>query len=200
MKDLAVSEMERSFTTFRMTKNVIHSNDKWGFWNYAELSDVKLCIGEDKELTFWVSMLLVLVIDQLSKFWVMTALRLGESRPFIDNLMNITYVHNPGAAFSILAGQSWISLICAAAVVGAIFYYVYKYKPVQSIQFFLGIIAGGAIGNFMDRFLYSYVRDFFDLGWFPVFNVADIGIVCGGILLVIYILFIDGSEEKDERD
>jgi signal peptidase II len=52
----------------------------------------------------------------------------------------------------------------------------------------------------MDRFLYSYVRDFFDLGWFPVFNVADIGIVCGGILLVIYILFIDGSEEKNERD
>lgn len=151
-------------------------------------------------MIFWASTLLVLIADQLSKYWVMSALQVGESRPLIDHLISITYVHNPGAAFSMLAGKSWISLICAAAVVGAIFYYVYEYKPVKSIQFFLGIIAGGAIGNFMDRYMYAYVRDFFDLGWFPVFNIADIGIVCGGILLVIYLFFMDGSEDKSERD
>jgi signal peptidase II len=151
-------------------------------------------------MTFWASMLLVLVADQLSKYWVMTTLNVGESRPFIDHVLNITYVHNPGAAFSILTGKSWISLICAALVVGAILYFIYEYKPARSMQFSLGIIAGGAIGNFMDRYLYAYVRDFFDLGWFPVFNVADIGIVCGGILLIVYLMFMDGSEKGHERD
>lgn len=151
-------------------------------------------------MTFWVSALIVLVVDQLSKYGVMTCFTVGESRPFIDHVLNITYVHNPGAAFSILIGKSWISLFCAAAVVGAIFYYIYKYRPEQRIQFYLGIIAGGAIGNFLDRCFFNYVRDFLDLGWFPVFNVADIGIVCGGILLVTYLLILDGNEEKHERD
>jgi signal peptidase II len=143
---------------------------------------------------------MVLAADQLSKYLVMNSLTLGESRPFIDNILNITYVHNPGAAFSMLPGKSWISLLCAAAVVGAIIYYLYKYRPVKSIQFYLGIIAGGAIGNFLDRWLYDYVRDFFDLGWFPVFNVADIGIVCGGVLLAAYLLFLERSEDHYGKD
>lgn len=151
-------------------------------------------------MIFWISALAVLVMDQVSKYWIMTSMVLGASRPFIDNIMNLTYVHNPGAAFSILAGQSWISLISAALVVGAIIFYNHRYHPPKYMQFCLGIIAGGATGNFIDRCLYNSVRDFFDLGWFPVFNVADIGIVCGGILLVIYFLFLDRSEESNGRD
>ncbi|HEX3011533.1 MAG TPA: signal peptidase II [Syntrophomonadaceae bacterium] len=151
-------------------------------------------------MIFWLSLIVVFFADQITKYYVMTYYTIGQSKPFIDHILNITYVQNPGAAFSMLAGKSWISLVCAVIVMGTIVYYICKYKPGSSIQFFLGIMAGGALGNFIDRCLFNYVRDFFDLGWFPVFNVADIGIVCGGILLVVHLLFLDGSTENHERN
>ncbi|MGI5920239.1 MAG: signal peptidase II [Syntrophomonadaceae bacterium] len=146
-------------------------------------------------MKFWISVALILVADQLSKLWVMNSLAMGESRPLIDNVLFLTYVHNPGAAFGMMAGRSWLFLLCALIVIVLMVFYNIRYYPSGAAQFSMGLIVGGALGNFIDRLWFGAVRDFFDLGWWPVFNIADIGIVCGGILLMGYIIFKERFEE-----
>lgn len=148
---------------------------------------------------FWLTMLAVLAADQLSKWWITANLNVGESRSLIDKFLYLTYVQNQGAAFGILQGRSWFFLVCALVVVVGIIVYITKYKVNTLIRIYLGLIVGGAIGNFIDRWLHSYVIDFFDLRWWPVFNIADIAIICGGILLVLYTLLEGKSEVENGK-
>ena len=147
-------------------------------------------------MRFWLTSIGVLLLDQFSKYWVMTHFLPGESRVLIDHILNLTYVNNPGAAFGILAGKSWFFLICAALVVIIFSLYNHRYSPPALVQFFMGLMVGGAIGNFIDRWRFNAVVDFLDLGWWPVFNFADTAIVCGGLLLMLYLLFKGGNEEN----
>lgn len=146
-------------------------------------------------MKFWFSAVSILIIDQLTKIWVMNSFIIGQSKPLIDNVFWLTYVLNPGAAFGMMAGKSWLFLLCAGLVVAVMIIYNAKYKLPQIAQISMGLIVGGSIGNFIDRIQFNAVRDFFDLGWWPVFNVADMGIVGGGILLMIYVLMMDKNEE-----
>lgn len=145
-------------------------------------------------MRFWLALILVLITDQLSKLWIVHSFNPGESRAVWDNLLYLTYVQNQGAAFGILQGKSWLFLVGALLVIIVLVVINSRQRQPQSVQLVTGVIVGGALGNLLDRVRFNYVVDFFDLGWWPVFNIADMAIVVGAILLVI-MLFRDEKGE-----
>lgn len=144
---------------------------------------------------FWLYILIIVILDQFSKWLVVSYMEPGASIPLIEGVISLTHVQNQGAAFGLFAGNTWFFITSAVVLVLVISIYNYKNPLSKCLQIILGLICGGAIGNFIDRFRYQYVVDFFDLGWWPVFNIADMAIVCGGILLIIYTF---KNEEKDK--
>lgn len=131
-----------------------------------------------------------LLLDIGSKFLVSRIFILNESKTIIDNFLNITYVRNTGAAWSILDNNTWIVTVISLLIIIGIIYYVYRNRVSKKIlKMGYGLILGGAIGNFIDRIVYGYVIDFIDIdifGWnYPIFNLADMFIVVGVILVMI---------------
>ncbi len=131
-----------------------------------------------------------LLLDIGSKFLVSRIFILNESKTIIDNFLNITYVRNTGAAWSILDDNTWIVTVISLLIIIGIIYYVYRNRVSKKIlKIGYGLILGGAIGNFIDRIVYGYVIDFIDIdifGWnYPIFNLADMFIVVGVILVMI---------------
>ncbi len=123
-----------------------------------------------------------------------------EEIPVIRDVLYLTYVENRGAAFGILQNQRWIFIIVTVAVMLTMLTYVIWKKPQHKMLLTsFGLIVGGGIGNLIDRIVLTYVIDFIDfrLIHFPVFNIADICVVCGSVLLCIYVLFFDGKCEKN---
>ncbi len=144
----------------------------------------------------WLSVLTV-IIDQLSKIWVDSNMSLYQSIPVFPGF-NITYVHNFGAAFSFLseAGgwQRWFFTLLAATISIGIIIWLKRLKPEETLSAIsLGLILGGAIGNLIDRVIYGYVIDFFDVYYqtwhWPVFNIADSAITAG-VALMLYESFM----------
>lgn len=146
-------------------------------------------------MRFWGSFLLVVILDRISKTWVLASFLLGESRIIVEGGLYLTYVQNRGAAFGLMPGKSWLFFISALLVIMALVIYNWRSKasPLEALS--TGLIAGGALGNLIDRYFYGFVIDFIDLGWWPVFNLADSAIVCGGLLLLILVL-LDGKREE----
>lgn len=136
--------------------------------------------------------LLVLVLDQLSKYYVVTHFRLFESVPVIENVFHWTYILNPGAAFGLMAGNRWIFVAIAAAVLVGIYW---MRKDIMEngwwVQYGTALFAGGAIGNLIDRARQGLVIDFFDFRIWPIFNVADIAICVGVGMIVWKILIVE---------
>ncbi|MBP8820125.1 MAG: signal peptidase II [Syntrophomonadaceae bacterium] len=147
-------------------------------------------------MRFWLTTLLVLVIDQLSKLWIVNNFAPGESRVIWNKVLWLTYVQNQGAAFGILQGHSWLFFLCAILVMIILVVINSKQRLPVTMQVIFGLIMAGAIGNLLDRLRLNYVVDFFDLGWWPVFNIADMAIVCGAILLVIKLLWDEKGEHR----
>lgn len=147
-------------------------------------------------MRFWLTTLLVLVIDQLSKLWIVNNFAPGESRVIWNKVLWLTYVQNQGAAFGILQGHSWLFFLCAILVMIILVVINSKQRLPVTMQVIFGLIMAGAIGNLLDRLRLNYVVDFFDLGWWPVFNIADMAIVCGAILLVIKLLLDEKGEHR----
>ncbi len=114
----------------------------------------------------------------------------------MNKVLWLTYVQNQGAAFGILQGHSWLFFICAILVIVILVVINSKQHLPATMQLIFGLIMAGAIGNLLDRLRLNYVVDFFDLGWWPVFNVADMAIVCGGILLVLKLLWDEKGEQR----
>lgn len=132
----------------------------------------------------------VVVADQVTKAIARSSLALNDSVPVIDGVLWLTRVHNTGAAFGILRGQQWLLIAVASLVLAVIAWTVVK-VPLQSglVRAGLALVFGGAVGNLIDRVVLGGVTDFFDLGWFPVFNVADIALDVGVALIVVWLLF-----------
>lgn len=133
---------------------------------------------------------LVVVLDQITKHVVW---RNGQNYDIIDGYLHITLVKNAGAAFGLLQGGRVFFII--ASVIAAVFivYAAAKMPREQSLKrFYLAIILGGAIGNLIDRVLAGEVIDFIRIGiaghYWPVFNVADMGVSIGAVLLLIGLL------------
>ena len=133
----------------------------------------------------WIA-LLVTILDQGSKFVIQNEMVLHESIPVIPGFFHITYILNYGAAFGILENQRWFFLAIAVSLF--IIYGLFrKMLPSSPIVYGgVGLLLGGALGNALDRFLTGAVVDFFDFRIWPVFNVADMGIVIGVCLLLWY--------------
>ncbi|WP_416325361.1 signal peptidase II [[Eubacterium] hominis] len=138
-------------------------------------------------------LIVLLAIDQISKFAVDANMKLQQSMDIVPGFFRITYLHNTGAAWSMLEGKMWFFyIITAIALVAMIYFYVRSEK--QDVMFKTGIVcmAAGTIGNLIDRLMFQYVRDFIDfiiLGYdFPVFNVADMALCFGVFLIIIDIL------------
>lgn len=147
---------------------------------------------------------LLVALDQLTKYVAFNYLQSINSIPIIKDVFHLTFVKNRGAAFGILQNQRWFFIIMTVSVlIGIIYYYKHlpKYKPYGFIRFALILISAGAIGNLIDRIRLGFVIDFFDfcLINFPVFNIADICVVIGTILLTWFILFTpeDDFEKKE---
>ena len=137
----------------------------------------------------WLIMLVVISIDQASKWWVIHHLKEIGTIKIIDGIFHLHYLENRGAAFGIFQDQRLFFLVVNTLITCIIIGYLVKH-PVMNrlLMWSLILIAGGAIGNIIDRALYGYVIDFFDFQIWPVFNVADSAIVVGQALLIFYIL------------
>ena len=143
----------------------------------------------------------MLIADQVTKWIIATKLTIGEEISVIGNFFLITSHRNRGAAFGILQEQRWFFIIVTIIVVCAIIWYMRHVRKTGSVALLtgLGMILGGAIGNFWDRALHGEVVDFllFNFGSysFPIFNIADSGIVVGVILVLIDSLFLNKEKE-----
>jgi len=132
----------------------------------------------------------ILGIDQWSKALVRSAFDVGESAPLIDGFLWLTHVYNTGAAFGILKGRQFVLVFVAIVVTAVIVYALVKLRPRSAIaRVSLALVMGGALGNLIDRVVAGGVTDFFDLGWFPVFNIADVCLDVGAVVLVLWLLF-----------
>lgn len=132
----------------------------------------------------------VFILDQFVKFIIMSIFSYQETFYMIPKFLYFTYVKNTGGAWSIFSNSAWFLIIIAVLCIGGLGYYIYRKKEFSFLEVtYLGLIIGGILGNFIDRLLRSGVVDYIGLVfgnyYFPIFNIADICIVCGGILLMI---------------
>lgn len=136
--------------------------------------------------------IITLVLDQLAKGFLELSFKLNESIPIINNFFYITNCHNNGAAWSILPNARILFIVLSFIALIIIYRYIYLFKTNFRNNLAFGLLIGGISGNLLDRILFGYVRDFFDFYLFkydyPVFNIADIAIVIGVILLLIAII------------
>jgi signal peptidase II len=149
--------------------------------------------------------LVIVVLDQITKIWADTTLTMYEQIP-VTVFFNITKAYNYGAAFSFLdnAGgwQRWF--FTAISLVVSIVLCVWLYRMTRAekwLSISISLILGGAIGNLIDRVWYGYVVDFIQVYWktsyFPSFNIADAAISCGTIILLGLTLFEKNSVDTD---
>ncbi len=136
--------------------------------------------------------LLSFIIDQVSKALVSTCFSLNESVKLINNFLYLNYINNTGASFSILTNKKYLLIVLSLIAIIIIIRYINTFKNTIFNRIGLGLLLGGILGNLSDRILFGYVKDFISLyifGYsFPVFNIADICIVVGVIILIISIL------------
>jgi len=144
----------------------------------------------------------LVVLDQLVKYLVMTNIPLEGHVPFIPYLLELTYVTNTGAAFSIFSEHTWIltlvSLVMSVVLALALWKNFFRH-PFGKLA--LTLLLAGAVGNLIDRAFRGFVVDMFNVLFmrFAVFNVADICVVVGGIAAgLYYLLFWDKLEKKDD--
>ena len=133
--------------------------------------------------------IICLIIDILTKLFMISKLPLGKSKVIIDKFFSFTMVHNTGGAFGIFSNNTILLLIISVLFVVGFIYYIEKSKPGKLEEICYGMILSGIVGNMLDRLIRGYVIDFLDFKIFgydyPVFNFADIFIVVGVILLII---------------
>jgi signal peptidase II len=160
--------------------------------------------------------LFVVTLDQWTKALIRSAIPLNETislAAWLDPYLRLTHIQNAGAAFGLGQGLGRVFIYVSFA---AIFLIVIYFRRVAQrswlLRIALGLQLGGAIGNLIDRLTRGGVTDYVNLGWFPIFNVADSSITVGTILLCIFALFLDpearrsheapvrGIESSDEAD
>lgn len=132
---------------------------------------------------------ITLLLDRLSKAWIMDHFRLGESRR-IASYFYLTFVKNTGTAFGIFQGNNKALLILAVLILGSLLYGARGLSERGGFWGALGValVLGGAVGNMVDRVHYGHVIDFLDFRVWPVFNIADSAITVGAFSLVIGLL------------
>lgn len=155
---------------------------------------------------FTVLTIIGLVVDQATKLYIDRTMQLFDSIPVVAGFFNITYVRNPGAAFSFLSQASWrlpffigVSLVASLAILVAF----HKLRDDQKLaQISLAMIFAGAVGNLIDRVRLGEVIDFLDVYWhrhhWPAFNVAD-SLICVGVFLLALDMLLEERRLKENR-
>jgi signal peptidase II len=144
---------------------------------------------------------LIVTFDQLSKLWIRAHLALGESLPLTDRL-SLTYVGNTGSAFGLLANRTFLLIIIGIASLLIVLLFLRYLSQVTTLSMVsIGLIWGGAVGNFIDRLRFGYVTDFvyFRLWgnfYWPAFNIADTAITVG-VVVLIYSFYKSGMFSKE---
>ncbi len=144
--------------------------------------------------------IVILLLDQITKFIVASSMRVGDSFNVIPNFLNITSHRNNGAAWGILSGKmSFFYIITIIILVVLIIFYIKEAKQHLLMQVAISLLFAGALGNFIDRVLHGEVVDFVDtniFGYnFPIFNVADSSLTIG-VLLIVIALLTDMKKEE----
>lgn len=162
-------------------------------------------VGRRSTLVVIVVAAAVLIIDQATKWWAEQALAGRPPVEVVGELLQFTFVRNPGGAFSLLTSHTWLFTVVAVAVAGAILWYSRRVRSGWWLAA-LGVLLGGALGNLVDRFLQppgpgmGHVVDFIELPNWPVFNVADMAVVGGAIAIVVLsLLGVDPAGGTDRE-
>ena len=165
--------------------------------------------------------MLVLVLDQSTKYAARIFLKPRYSVSVLGDFFRLTYVENPGIAFGIRIDNKILFTILSLVAIVVIFYYLFKMKDHLILRTAFAIILGGAFGNLIDRFIYGRVVDFFDFDFFdvsiptfkflfihfpgyslarwPVFNVADMAVSLG-MIIVILSAILEGNQQPAEEN
>lgn len=141
----------------------------------------------------------IVFLDQFIKKVIVFYIPLHESIEIIPSFFYLTYLQNNGAAFSMLEGKGTFLIFFALLIIGYLFYYIQKNPYFHKLEIIsYSLIVGGAIGNLLDRLFLGYVVDYLEFHIFhyvfPIFNLADICVVCGTILLLLLL----GRGKNDE--
>ena len=144
---------------------------------------------------------LLVILDQAVKFAVRANIALGQSVPFIPYVLDLAYVQNTGAAFSILQSHTWLLTLVSLAVVLVMCRLIVKGFFQNTLgRVSAALVLAGGVGNLIDRVVFGFVTDRFRTVFidFPVFNVADCCVTIGVPLLFVYVLLYVAREEKAE--
>ena len=156
--------------------------------------------GKWWNVVFFLTALLVVVADQLSKMWIRSNLVVGQSLQE-TGFFRLTHIHNTGAAFGLFQGHSFALTIVALVGIVVLLVYallIYRRFPILDNllgKSALGLVLGGTVGNLIDRLHLGYITDFIDIGFWPAFNIADSAIVVGVIILAYSLRFLARTEK-----
>ncbi len=142
-------------------------------------------------LLILVCSIIIIICDQLTKYFTVHNIALNHSVTLIDNVLNLTHVHNKGAAWNILNNQVDILIIISGIAISyfCMIAYKHRHRPKYKILIY-GLVIGGSVGNLIDRIFLGYVVDMIDVSFinFPIFNFADICISIGMVCIIIMIM------------
>jgi signal peptidase II len=147
-----------------------------------------------RNVVFFLTALLVVIADQLSKLWIRSNLDIGQSLFEVGIFQIVRLSPNTGAAFGLFQGQSFaLTIVGIVGIAFLLFYALYIYRRYPLLDNWLsrvalGLILGGTIGNLIDRLRFGGVTDFISIGWWPAFNLADSAVVVGVILFAYSLL------------
>lgn len=150
-------------------------------------------------IIYYILAILLLALDQWSKLAIVNNFALHEVKEVLPGILSLFYIRNEGAAWGIFEGRMFFFFVITVVVVGAMVYNAHKQgfdKKIVGISY--AFLLSGALGNFIDRMRLGYVVDMFRLDFidFPIFNVADVCLTIGVILMAVYILFFEEEEEQ----
>jgi len=163
--------------------------------NYNSIQEKIISSWLLKDKLFWTLFPSIFLFDQITKYLVYKNLALGQSIPD-DFIIKITYARNTGTAFSLFS--SYGSLLLIISIFVAVFFTIYFLmieKPKLTMRLFISFVVAGALGNIIDRVRFGYVNDFIDVGFWPIFNIADSSI---SIALTIYFIDLIFLNKKNE--
>ncbi|KAB3535268.1 signal peptidase II [Alkaliphilus pronyensis] len=142
--------------------------------------------------------LLVIAVDQATKYWAINTLQYIGEIPIIQNIFHLTFVRNFGAAFGIFPNQKLFFIITKSIAIIGFSLFLYKNRKIhKALKVGILFIISGAAGNLIDRIRFGFVIDFFDFRVWPVFNIADMSVVVGAMLVSYVILRYDSITPKE---
>lgn len=142
------------------------------------------------------------VLDQVSKLWVLDTLAPAGSFHLWEGVLHFTYVENRGAAFGMLTNHRWVFMVISTVSIIALLLYIFIAKPKSRLEIVsISFIIGGGIGNMIDRIFRGFVVDFIDVTCinFYVFNIADSFVCVGCGLMILSLLLPELNERKGKK-